>query len=65
MPFDKVETQVDFPAQERAILEFWDEASVDRQVVGSSPLEIHARPLSPTHGAQGGLEASAGAPCDS
>jgi isoleucyl-tRNA synthetase len=26
MPFDKVETQVDFPAQERAILEFWDEA---------------------------------------
>ena len=23
MPFDKVETQVDFPAQERAILEFW------------------------------------------
>ena len=25
MPFEKVETQVDFPAQERAILEFWDE----------------------------------------
>src|SRR4026208_2451845 len=24
MPFEKVETQVDFPAQERAILEFWD-----------------------------------------
>jgi isoleucyl-tRNA synthetase len=24
MPFDKVETQVDFPAQERAVLEFWD-----------------------------------------
>ena len=23
MPFDKVETQVDFPALERAILEFW------------------------------------------
>ncbi len=23
MPFDKVDTQVDFPAQERAILEFW------------------------------------------
>lgn len=23
MPFDKVETQVDFPAQERAVLEFW------------------------------------------
>jgi isoleucyl-tRNA synthetase len=24
MPFDKVDTQVDFPAQERAILQFWD-----------------------------------------
>ncbi len=24
MPFDKVDTQVDFPAQERAVLEFWD-----------------------------------------
>src|SRR4051812_11643333 len=24
MPFDKVETQVDFPAQERAVLEFWE-----------------------------------------
>jgi isoleucyl-tRNA synthetase len=24
MPFDKVETQVDFPAQERSILEFWE-----------------------------------------
>ena len=24
MPFDKVDTQVDFPAQERAILAFWD-----------------------------------------
>src|SRR3954447_15697839 len=24
MPFDKVQTQVDFPAQERAVLEFWD-----------------------------------------
>src|SRR5262249_9963219 len=24
MPFDKVDTQVDFPAQERAILEFWE-----------------------------------------
>jgi isoleucyl-tRNA synthetase len=24
MPFDKVETQVDFPAQERTILAFWD-----------------------------------------
>src|SRR6516225_9108555 len=25
MPFEKVETQVDFPAQERAVLQFWDE----------------------------------------
>jgi isoleucyl-tRNA synthetase len=25
MPFDKVETQVDFPAQERAILDFWQQ----------------------------------------
>src|ERR1700761_6958561 len=24
MPFDKVDTQVDFPAQERAVLQFWD-----------------------------------------
>src|SRR5213596_3262125 len=24
MPFEKVETQVDFPAQERAVLEFWE-----------------------------------------
>ena len=23
MPFEKVETQVDFPAQERAVLDFW------------------------------------------
>src|SRR5436305_3597839 len=28
MPFDKVETQVDFPAQERAILEFWERNGV-------------------------------------
>jgi isoleucyl-tRNA synthetase len=26
MAFDKVETQVDFPAQERAVLKFWDDA---------------------------------------
>jgi isoleucyl-tRNA synthetase len=24
MPFDKVNNQVDFPAQERAVLEFWE-----------------------------------------
>ncbi len=28
MPFDKVETQVDFPAQERAVLEFWRQADI-------------------------------------
>ncbi len=27
MPFEKVETQVDFPAQERAILEFWQRSN--------------------------------------
>src|SRR5438445_8147956 len=27
MPFDKVETQIDFPAQERAVLEFWQRAN--------------------------------------
>src|SRR5271165_3591421 len=28
MPFDKVDTQVDFPAQERDVLEFWTRANV-------------------------------------
>ena len=28
MPFEKVETQVDFPAQERAVLEFWQRTAV-------------------------------------
>src|SRR5437588_10970378 len=28
MPFEKVETQVDFPAQERAVLRFWNEQHV-------------------------------------
>src|SRR6266566_390414 len=28
MPFDKVETQVDFPARERATLRFWDERKI-------------------------------------
>jgi isoleucyl-tRNA synthetase len=28
MPFAKVETQVDFPAQERAVLRFWDERAI-------------------------------------
>jgi isoleucyl-tRNA synthetase len=32
MPFDKVETQVDFPAQERAILKFWDDARIFEQL---------------------------------
>jgi hypothetical protein len=29
MPFEKVETQVDFPAQERAVLEFQPVAPAD------------------------------------
>src|SRR5262245_21504103 len=32
MPFAKVETQVDFPAQERAILQFWDECRIFDQL---------------------------------
>src|SRR5207302_2656279 len=28
MQFEKVETQVDFPAQERAVLRFWDERRI-------------------------------------
>src|SRR4051794_38963962 len=28
MPFEKVETQVDFPAQERAVLDFWQRDQV-------------------------------------
>ena len=32
MPFDKVNTQVDFPAQERAILDFWQRAGVFEQL---------------------------------
>src|SRR5262245_55031130 len=32
MPFDKVETQIDFPAQERAILQFWDDAKIFEQL---------------------------------
>ncbi len=28
MPFEKVDTQVDFPAQERAVLRFWDEQAI-------------------------------------
>jgi isoleucyl-tRNA synthetase len=28
MPFEKVETQVDFPARERAVLKFWDERQI-------------------------------------
>src|SRR5215831_5709330 len=33
MPFDKVETQVDFPAQERAILEFWQRTGAFDELV--------------------------------
>ena len=32
MPFDKVETQVDFPAQERNILEFWERIDAFNQL---------------------------------
>ena len=32
MPFEKVETQVDFPAQERAVLQFWDEIDAFEQL---------------------------------
>jgi isoleucyl-tRNA synthetase len=32
MPFDKVQTQVDFPAQERAILEFWQRINAFEQL---------------------------------
>ena len=28
MPFDKVDTQVDFPAQERAMLAFWEKEGI-------------------------------------
>jgi isoleucyl-tRNA synthetase len=33
MPFEKVETQADFPAQERAILAFWDKQNVFEQLL--------------------------------
>jgi len=36
MAFDKVETQVDFPAQERAILRFWDEIGAFEQLVAKN-----------------------------
>lgn len=32
MPFDKVDTQVDFPAQERAILQFWEQSNAFKQL---------------------------------
>lgn len=32
MPFDKVDTQVDFPAQERAVLEFWRQNRIFEQL---------------------------------
>jgi len=32
MPFDKVDTQVDFPAQERAILEYWQKIDAFEQL---------------------------------
>src|SRR5690349_23785392 len=32
MPFEKVETQVDFPAQERAVLDFWQRTRAFEQL---------------------------------
>jgi isoleucyl-tRNA synthetase len=32
MPFEKVETQVDFPARERAVLEFWERNGIFEQL---------------------------------
>src|SRR5579885_3020071 len=32
MPFEKVETQVDFPARERAVLEFWQRSGTFEQL---------------------------------
>src|SRR5438132_14109049 len=32
MPFDRVDTQVDFPAQERAVLEFWQRIGAFEQL---------------------------------
>jgi isoleucyl-tRNA synthetase len=32
MPFEKVDTQVDFPAQERAVLEFWEKIGAFEQL---------------------------------
>lgn len=36
MPFDKVDTSVDFPAQERKILEFWDEIQAFEKLVAKN-----------------------------
>jgi 3-isopropylmalate/(R)-2-methylmalate dehydratase small subunit len=35
MPFEKVETQVDFPAQERAVLDFWQRAGAFEALRGT------------------------------
>src|SRR6202048_2972392 len=32
MPFEKVDTQIDFPAQERAVLQFWEETSASERL---------------------------------
>jgi isoleucyl-tRNA synthetase len=36
MPFEKVDTQVDFPAQERAVLEFWQQCGVFDKLRGKN-----------------------------
>src|SRR5512134_123434 len=36
MPFDKVETSIDFPAQERQVLKFWDEMGAFEKLVAQN-----------------------------
>ncbi len=36
MAFEKVDTQVDFPAQERAILEFWEQTKAFEQLIAKN-----------------------------
>jgi len=46
MPFDKVDTQIDFPAQERAILDFWQRIhAFDKLREGGSEILVDVRPL--------------------
>ena len=40
MPFEKVETQVDFPARERAVLEFWERSARLLHQLAARSLEL-------------------------